>query len=96
MQAVGNFNWLHARASRRSRPKRPHNWRALSSARGRARSAGTRIWTDDAAVALKLPERLPDLPAAPPDEGRASNALDQARCAIGARSNLDYLARTQG
>jgi outer membrane protein TolC len=49
------------------------------------------------AAALKLPDRLPDLPAAPKDEASVSRtAMDQRLDVRMARANLEFMAREQG
>jgi len=99
MQAVGNFSKLQ-----RAREQAFSAEAVVQLARAQQRTQNARevlvraLGLDEArAVALKLPDRLPDLPAAPSDEEAvARNALDQRLDVQMARANLDYLARTQG
>ena len=99
MQAVGNFSKLQ-----RAREQAFSAEAVVQLARAQQRTQNARevlvraLGLDEArAVALKLPDRLPDLPAAPSDEKAvARNALDQRLDVQMARANLDYLARTQG
>jgi outer membrane protein TolC len=99
MQAVGNFSKLQ-----RAREQAFSAEAVAQLARAQQRTQNARevlvraLGVDEArAGALKLPDRLPDLPAAPSDEKAvARNALDQRLDVQMARANLDYLARTQG
>ena len=99
MQAVGNFSKLQrareqafaadavaqlARAAQATRSRREALIRALGL-------------NEQQAAALKLPERLPDLPAQPKDEATvAKAAMDQRLDVRMARVNLDFVAREQG
>ena len=99
MQAVGNYSRLQrareqafaadavaqlARATQATRSSREVLVRALGL-------------TDQQAASLKLPERLPDLPAQPKDEATvAKAAMDQRLDVSMARANLDFVAREQG
>lgn len=99
MQAVGNYSKLQrareqafaadavaqlARATQATRSSREALIRALGLNEGQA-------------AALKLPERLPDLPAKPNDEAMvAKAAMDQRLDVRMARANLDFVAREQG
>ena len=99
MQAVGNFSKLQrareqafaadavaqlARATQATRSSREALIRALGL-------------NESQAAALKLPERLPDLPAQPNDEAMVARAaMDQRLDVRMARANLDFVAREQG
>jgi len=52
--------------------------------------------TDSQAAALKLPDRLPDLPAVIRDESTVAQALGNRLDIRLARANLDFIAREQG
>ena len=100
MQAAGNFSRCSARASTRSTPTRTAQLaRATQQAPRDAREALVRALGLDAAqaAALKLPERLPDLPA-----GAATTsplltrvALDERLDVRMARAELDARRRAQ-
>jgi outer membrane protein TolC len=99
MQAVGNFSKLQrareqafaadavaqlARAAQAARSSREVLIRALGL-------------NEPQAAALKLPERLPDLPVAPRDEASVAALAMDARLDVRlARANLDFVAREQG
>ena len=99
MQAVGNYSKLQrareqafaadavaqlARATQATRSSREVLIRALGL-------------NESQAAALKLPERLPDLPSKPNDEDMvAKAAMDQRLDVRMARANLDFVAREQG
>ena len=99
MQAVGNYSKLQrareqafaadvvaqlARATQAVRSSREALIRALGL-------------SEQQAEALKLPERLPDLPAQAKDEASiAKAAMDQRLDVRMARANLDFVAREQG
>ncbi|MDQ6620675.1 MAG: TolC family protein [Pseudomonadota bacterium] len=99
MQAAGNFNRL-----RRAREQAFSAEAVAQLARARQNAQSTRealvrvLGLDDAqAAALKLPERLPDLPAAPHDEKTtAQKALEQRLDVRMAKGNLEFTAREQG
>ena len=99
MQEAGNFSKLQ-----RAREQAFHADAAAQLARAShhevaAREALVRSLGLDAAqaAALKLPERLPDLPAAPEDESAiARYALDARVDVRMAKAELEYLARQQG
>jgi len=99
MQAVGNFSKLQ-RA--REQAFSAHAVAELARARmhaQRSREALVRsLGLNDAqAQALKLPDRLPDLPAAPKDESTLTQAaLDQRLDIRLARAHLEFSAREQG
>ena len=99
MQAVGNFSRLQrarehafaadavARLARAAQATR-------NSREGLVRALGL---NDQQADALKLPDRLPDLPAQPKDEASVARiAMDQRLDVRMARANLEFLAREQG
>ena len=99
MQAVGNYSKLErareqvfaadavaqlARAMQATRSSRETLVRALGL-------------NEQQAAALKLPERLPDLPAQPKGEAVVANAAMEQRLDMRmARANLDFIAREQG
>jgi outer membrane protein TolC len=99
MLAVGNFSKLQrareqafaadavaqlARAGQAARSAREMVIRALGL-------------NERQAAALQLPDRLPDLPPAPMDEGMvAKTAMDQRLDVRMAKANLDFVAREQG
>ena len=99
MQAVGNYSKLQrareqafaadavaqlARATQATRSSREALIRALGL-------------NESQAAALKLPERLPDLPTQPNDEAMvAKAAMDQRLDVRMARAHLDFVAREQG
>lgn len=99
MQAVGNFSKLQrAREQAFYADAVAQLARAQHGARS-AREALVRVLGLDAeqAALLRLPERLPELPAAPRDEtALARTALDERLDVRMARAELDYLARQQG
>lgn len=99
MQAAGNFSRLQ-----RAREQAYSAQAAAQLARARLAAQSTReelvrtLGLDDAqAAALRLPERLPDLPAAARDEASVFDVgLDQRLDLRLARAELDLLARQQG
>jgi len=99
MQAVGNFSKLQ-----RSREQVFYAESVAQLARAQQATRATRealvrtLGLDaEQAARLRLPERLPDLPAAPQDEGTlARTALDQRIDVRMARADLEYLAEQQG
>ena len=99
MQAVGNFSKLQrAREQAFAADAVAQLARAGQAARSTremlVRSLGL---NERQAGALKLPERLPDLPSSPRDEGAvAKNAMEQRIDVRMARANLDFIAREQG
>ena len=99
MQAVGNFSRLQrAREQAFYADAVAELARAQQVARA-AREALVRTLGLDAAQAarLRLPDRLPDLPAAPDDEMVAARtALEQRIDVRMARADLEYLARQEG
>jgi outer membrane protein TolC len=99
MQAVGTFSRLQrAREQAFYADAVAQLARAQQAARA-AREALVRTLGLDAAQAarLRLPDRLPDLPAAPDDETvSARTALEQRIDVRMARADLEYLARREG
>jgi outer membrane protein TolC len=99
MQAVGNFNKLQ-----RAREHAFYAEAAAQLARAGQNATVTRetlaraIGLDAAqAAALKLPERLPDLPPAPDEEVATARYALEARLDVRmAKAELEYLARQQG
>ncbi len=99
MQAVGNFSKLQ-RAREQSFSadaviQLAHARQAVRTSReALVRALGL---NDAQAAALRLPDRLPDLPAAPKGEATvAQQAMDQRIDVRMARSNLEFTAREQG
>ena len=99
MQAVGNFSKLQrAREQAFAADAVTLLARAMQSARS-SREALVRTLGLNAAqaAALKLPDRLPDLPASIRDESAVAQAAIESRLDIRlARANLDFIAREQG
>ena len=99
MQAAGNFNKLQrAREQAFSADAVARLARARQATR-ESREALVRILGLDAkqAAALTLPDRLPDLPTGPRDEGTVMQAaMDQRLDVQAARANLSLVAREQG
>ncbi|MBX9715132.1 MAG: TolC family protein [Burkholderiaceae bacterium] len=99
MQAVGNYSKLQrAREQAFAADAVAQLARATqavrSSREGLIRSLGL---NEQQAAALRLPERLPDLPAQPKDEAVIAHAaMDQRLDVRMARANLDFVAREQG
>jgi outer membrane protein TolC len=99
MQAVGNFSKLQ-----RAREQAFAADAVTELARARQRAAGARealvrtLGLDEAkARSLKLPERLPDLPAAPRDERSVMQAAIEQRLDVRiAKAELEFAAREQG
>jgi outer membrane protein TolC len=99
MQAAGNFSRLQ-----RAREQAYSAQAVAQLARARQAAQGTReelvrtLGLDDAqAAALRLPERLPDLPASARDEASVARvALDQRLDLRLARAELDLLGRQHG
>jgi outer membrane protein TolC len=99
MQAVGNFSKLQ-----RAREQAFYAEAAAQLARARhnatvAREALVRVLGLDTAQAarLRLPERFPDLPAAPRDEASIARASLEERLDVRlARAELDEVARREG
>ena len=99
MQAVGNFSKLQrAREQAFAADAVARLARANQSARS-SREALIRALglNEQQAAALKLPDRLPDLPVAPKDEATvAAIAMDQRLDVRMARGNLEFVARELG
>ena len=98
MQAVGNFSKLQrAREQAFAADAVTLLARAMQGARS-SREALVRTLglTDSQAAALKLPDRLPDLPAVIRDESTVAQALGNRLDIRLARANLDFIAREQG
>ena len=99
MQAVGNFSKVQrAREQAFAADAVTQLARAMQSRRS-TREALVRALglSDQQATSLKLPDRLPDLPAAPRDESSvAQTAMGQRLDVRLARANLDFIAREQG
>ncbi len=99
MQAVGNYSRLQrAREQAFSAEAVAQLARARQAALG-SREALVRALglNDEQAAALKLPDRLPDLPVSPRDEASVLQAgLDQRLDVRLARASLDVTAREQG
>jgi outer membrane protein TolC len=99
MQSVGNFSKLQrAREQAFAAEAVTQLARAQQSAQsareGLVRTLGL---NESQAQALKLPDRLPDLPAAPSDERTvAQRAMDQRLDVQMAKANLAFAAREQG
>ena len=99
MQAVGNYSKLQrAREQAYSADAVAQLARAAQATRS-SREALVRALglNESQAAALKLPDRLPDLPAQPNDEAMvAKSAMDQRLDVRMARAQLDFVAREQG
>lgn len=99
MQSVGNYSKLQrAREQAFAADAVAQLARAQHAARS-TREALVRVLglNDSRAAALKLPDRLPDLPASPRDEASTARwALAQRLDVQVARASLDFLAREQG
>ena len=99
MQAVGNYSKLQrAREQAFAADAVAQLARAMQATRS-SREALIRALglNEQQAASLKLPERLPDLPAQPKDEATvAKAAMDQRLDVRMARANLDFVAREQG
>ena len=99
MQAVGNYSKLQrAREQAFAADAVAQLARATQAAKG-TREALVRVLglNEAQAAALKLPERLPDLPNAPKDEATVTRtAMDQRLDVRMARANLEFSAREQG
>ena len=99
MQAVGNFSKLQrAREQAFAADAVTLLARAMQAARtSREALVRTLGLNDSQGAALKLPDRLPDLPASIRDEGAVAQAAIGSRLDIRlARANLDFIAREQG
>ena len=99
MQAVGNFSKLQrAREQAFSAEAVTQLARARQAARS-SREALVRVLglNETQAATLTLPDRLPDLPAAPRDEASVTRLAMEQRLDVGlARASLEFTAREQG
>ena len=99
MQAVGNFSKLQrAREQAFSAEAVTQLARARQAARS-SREALVRVLglNETQAATLTLPDRLPDLPAAPRDEASVTRLAMEQRVDVGlARASLEFTAREQG
>ena len=99
MQAVGNYSKLQrAREQAFAADAVAQSARAAQAAYS-SREALIRALglNEQQAAGLKLPQRLPDLPAQPKDEAMIANAaMDQRLDVRMARANLDFVAQEQG
>ena len=99
MQAVGNFSKLQrAREQAFSADAVTQLARARQAARS-SREALVRVLglNETQAATLTLPDRLPDLPAAPRDEASVTRLAMEQRLDVGlARASLEFTAREQG
>ena len=99
MQAVGNFSKLQrSREQAFSADAVAQLARARQTARATREALVRALGLDEhQAAALKLPDRLPDLPTAPREETTVlQTALDQRLDVRLARANLAFTAREQG
>lgn len=99
MQAAGNFSRLQRAREQAFAAEAVAQLARARQAAQSAREELVRVLGLDAAqaMALKLPDRLPDLPQAAKDEGTvAQTALDERLDLRLARAQLDFLAREQG
>jgi len=99
MQAVGNFSKLQRMREQAFAADAVTQLARAGQAARASREALVRVLglTPQQAAELKLPERLPDLPAAPKDEAALTQAaMDQRLDLRIARANLEFTAREQG
>jgi outer membrane protein TolC len=99
LEAAGNFSALQRAREEAFSADALQGLAQARRAQRHAREALVRaLGLDDAqAAALKLPERLPDLPATlPPPDAAQQSALDERLDLRLARARLDELARAQG
>ncbi len=99
MQAVGNFSKLQrAHEQAFAADAVAQLARAAQVARGSREALIRALGLDEQqAGALKLPDRLPELPAQPKDEANVARlAMDQRLDLRMARAKLDFVAREQG
>jgi outer membrane protein TolC len=99
MQSVGNFSKLQrAREQAFAADAVAQLARARQAAQSTREALVRALGLDDRhAAALKLPDRLPDLPRLPRDESSVAQiAMDQRLDVRLARANLDFIAREQG
>jgi len=99
MQAVGNFSKLQRAREQAFAADAVAQLARAMQARQSSREVLVRALglSGQQAESLKLPDRLPDLPAVPRDESTvAQTALGQRLDVRLARANLDFIAREQG
>ena len=99
MQAVGNFSKLQrARQQAFDAEAVAQLERARQSARSTREALVRALGLDEGqAASLKLPERLPELPAAPrPEQSTSQAALTHRLDVALARAELEFVAREQG
>lgn len=99
MQAVGNFSKVQRAREQAFAADAVTRLARAMQARQSTREALVRALGlgGQQAATLKLPDRLPDLPAAPREEGvTARKAMDQRLDVRLARANLEFIAREQG
>ncbi len=99
MQAVGNFSKVQRAREQAFAADAVTQLARAMQARRSSREVLVRALglSDQQAASLKLPDRLPDLPAAPRDESTVSQtAMGQRLDVRLARANLDFIAREQG
>lgn len=99
MQSVGNYSRLQRAREQVFYAEAAAQYARAQAAAAAAREALVRALGLDRAQAarLKLPDRLPDLPAAPRDEAEvARRAFEQRLDVRLARAELDFTARTLG
>ena len=99
MQAVGNYSKLQRAREQAFAADAVTQYARATQATRSAREALIRALglNEQQAAALKLPDRLPDLPGQPKDEAVVTKAaMDQRLDVRMARANLDFIAREQG
>lgn len=99
MQAVGNYSKLQRAREQAFYAEAVSQLARAQQAARASREALVRVLGLDTrqAARLRLPERLPELPAAPQDESAlVRTALEERLDVRMARADLEYLARQQG
>ena len=99
MQAAGNFSKVQrAREQAFAADAVTQLARSMQARQGTREALVRALGLSDAqAASLTLPDRLPDLPAAPRDESTIAQAAMGQRLDVRlARANLDFIAREQG
>ena len=99
MQAVGNYSKLQRAREQAFAADAVAQLARATQARRSSRETLIRALglNDQQALALKLPDRLPDLPGQPRHEALiATSAMEQRLDVRLARANLDFIAREQG
>jgi len=99
MQAVGNFSRAQRAREQAFAADAVTQLARAMQARQSTREALVRALglSDQQAATLKLPDRLPDLPAAPREESAVARMAMEHRLDVRlARANLDFVAREQG